>query len=51
MKSTKSKAKWNKTNEVRLVSLVSFEAELKNIKDALAKAIKDINALLILKYN
>ncbi|WAM04749.1 hypothetical protein [Mycoplasmopsis cynos] len=28
-----------------LFSLVSFEAELKNIKDALAKAIKDIDAL------
>ncbi|WP_322959379.1 hypothetical protein RRG53_01440 [Mycoplasmopsis cynos] len=41
----KIKSEANKTNEVRLASLVSFEAELKNIKDALAKAIKDINAL------
>ncbi|WP_322941600.1 hypothetical protein RRG48_03550 [Mycoplasmopsis canis] len=41
----KIKSEANKTNEVRLASLVSFEAELKNIKDALAKAIKDIDAL------
>ncbi|WP_322961452.1 hypothetical protein [Mycoplasmopsis cynos] len=41
----KIKSEANKTNEVRLASLVSFEAELKNIKDALAKAINDINAL------
>ncbi|UWV83269.1 hypothetical protein [Mycoplasmopsis cynos] len=42
----KIKSEANKTNEVRFTSLVSFEAELKNIKDALAKAIKDINASL-----
>ncbi|TQC54650.1 hypothetical protein [Mycoplasmopsis cynos] len=41
----KIKSEANKTNDVRLASLVSFEAELKNIKDALTKAIKDIDAL------